>query len=999
MTTQSVASERRVKRLTRERDAAREENEALMQKLAETRKKLRIVSRNKSPAATSIADESVQQELARAREEQRATAEVLRIVSSSVADTQAVFNAIMESVQRLFVGYDSTVWIVEGDMIVIKAQGRAGVSGRQRPLALSRDNLTGATILGGETFCIEDMRTEPRISEFIRAELLRYGRLSRIGVPLRRNGKVFGLLTATRNQPTKFTANQISLLETFADQAVIAIENARLFNELEARNKDLDETLQQQTATSEVLRIISSSPTDAQPVFDKIADSLLTLFEGFDAGVSLVRDGMIETVVQKGSTSGAPRPISRDFIGGRAILDGKVICLGDIELAEEFPESTRKRLIADTGRRAMLVAPLLREGEAIGNIAVGSSKPTRFSGKQIAMLETFADQAVIAIENARLFNELETSNREQAETLRYQKATAEVLKIVSRSQSDTRPVFDAILSSVRELFENFGASIWLRKGDQLDPVVSSMPTGPIPLDKTYFNSLVVLEARTMRIDDVASVDDIYALARQRLIDRGIRSSMMAPIVSGGIAIGSIAVSGNKLHGFTDKQATLLQTFADQAVIAIENARLFNELEARNKDLAETLEQQTATAEILRVISSSPTDLQPVFNAITASARRLFNAPASALFLLKDGMVDIGAFDADPQSVEEARARFPRPLEESSHTARAIRERAPVNIVDTESAEEPEGSRLVGRAAGFRSGMTVPLLHGAEPLGALAVTRTAPGGFADKEIVLAQTFADQAVIAIENVRLINEIQEKSAQLEVANRHKSEFLANMSHELRTPLNAILGFSEVLADQMFGEVNEKQLEYLSDIHSSGQHLLSLINDILDLSKIEAGRMELDLSNFSLSMALGNALTLIKERASRQGVALDLNVAAGLEEWVGDERKFKQVMLNLLTNAVKFTPQGGKITVTAKRGDDGLEISVTDTGAGIAPEDQQAVFEEFKQVGGDRVKKAEGTGLGLAITRKFIELHGGRIGLQSEPGKGSTFRFNLPERAEAAT
>jgi len=228
--------------------------------------------------------------------------------------------------------------------------------------------------------------------------------------------------------------------------------------------------------------------------------------------------------------------------------------------------------------------------------------------------------------------------------------------------------------------------------------------------------------------------------------------------------------------------------------------------------------------------------------------------------------------------------------------------------------------------------------------------------------------------------------------VANRHKSEFLANMSHELRTPLNAIIGFSEVLRERMFGEVNEKQLEYLKDIHESGRHLLSLINDILDLSKIEAGRMELEVSRFDLPSALSNAMTLIRERAQRHGIGLNLEVDERLGELSGDERKFKQIMLNLLSNAVKFTPDGGRVEVSARRYDGMIEVSVKDTGVGIAPEDHEAVFEEFRQVGSDYAKKHEGTGLGLTLSRRFVELHGGKIWVKSQLGQGATFTFTLP-------
>ncbi|HVG36335.1 MAG TPA: ATP-binding protein, partial [Thermoplasmata archaeon] len=306
---------------------------------------------------------------------------------------------------------------------------------------------------------------------------------------------------------------------------------------------------------------------------------------------------------------------------------------------------------------------------------------------------------------------------------------------------------------------------------------------------------------------------------------------------------------------------------------------------------------------------------------------------------------------------------------------------------------PEALRAMARARGYRSMAAVPLLRHDEAIGAIALTRREVGGFTDDEIALLQTFADQAVIAIENVRLFTELQtrnleiaDKSRQLEVASQHKSEFLANMSHELRTPLNAIIGFSEVLSERMFGDLNEKQEEYLKDIHASGTHLLSLINDILDLSKIEAGRMELELTDFDLPQAIDNALTLVRERAGRRGIALHQSVEERLGEMRGDERKVKQVLLNLLSNALKFTPEGGRIEVRAASVDGSVEVSVSDTGVGIAPEDQEVVFEEFRQVGTSAAKQ-EGTGLGLALCWKFVELHGGRIWVTSQVGVGSTF------------
>ena len=279
------------------------------------------------------------------------------------------------------------------------------------------------------------------------------------------------------------------------------------------------------------------------------------------------------------------------------------------------------------------------------------------------------------------------------------------------------------------------------------------------------------------------------------------------------------------------------------------------------------------------------------------------------------------------------------------------------------------------------------------MGGLVVWRGEVGRFSKDVISLLETFATQSVLAIQNARLFHEIDDKSRQLEAASRHKSEFLANMSHELRTPLNAIIGFSEVLAQGMFGVINEKQTEYLHDILESGRHLLSLINDILDLSKIEAGRMELEPADFDLPSAIENALTLVRERASRRGITLGSTIDERLGLMRGDERKVKQVLLNLLSNALKFTPEGGRIDVGARRDGEVAEVSVADTGIGIAPGDQEAVFEEFRQVGAAE-RKAEGTGLGLALSRKFVELHGGKIWVRSELGHGSTFTFTLPVR-----
>jgi len=462
----------------------------------------------------------------------------------------------------------------------------------------------------------------------------------------------------------------------------------------------------------------------------------------------------------------------------------------------------------------------------------------------------------------------------------------------------------------------------------------------------------------------------------------------APMVRENAAIGVINMMRAAPGSFTDKEVALLKTFADQAVIAIENVRLFKELQTRNAEVTESLEQQTATAEILKVISSSPTDVTPVLEVVTQRAAQLCDAPDARLYLIdKDELRYVTGFGA----LDGARPFVP--LTEGNVTGRAVLTQSVVHVEDLAVAfdEFPE-AKVPQQLWGHRTTLAVPLLRENKAFGAVLLRRKVVRPFTAKQIELVKTFADQATIAIENVRLFNETQDKSRQLEIANQHKSEFLANMSHELRTPLNAIIGFSEALEERYFGELNEKQDEYVKDIHGSGRHLLSLINDILDLSKIEAGRMELDLSEFDVPAALDNSLTLVKERAQRHGVRLKLDAAPDLGVIQADERKFKQIMLNLLSNAVKFTPEGGSVSVGTRRYNGTLEVSVKDTGVGIAPEDQQVIFEEFRQVGRDYTRKAEGTGLGLALTKRFIELHGGAIRVESALGEGSKFTFTIP-------
>ena len=470
--------------------------------------------------------------------------------------------------------------------------------------------------------------------------------------------------------------------------------------------------------------------------------------------------------------------------------------------------------------------------------------------------------------------------------------------------------------------------------------------------------------------------------------------LATPLLREGIPIGTIHIRRMEVRPFTEKQIKLLETFADQAVIAIENVRLFQELEARTRELARSVGELKALGEVGQAVSST-LDLQTVLSAIVGHAVQLSGTSGGVIYEYDEAAQEFhlrATYQIEKEVVEGLQTTPVRPGQGATGQTATVR--APVQVPDILEEREYTGTRVRPMLArlGYRSVLAVPLLREERIMGALTVWRKEAGSFSAEVVNLLQTFATQSALAIQNARLFREIEEKSRQIETANRHKSEFLANMSHELRTPLNAIIGFSEVLGERMFGELNEKQAEYTDDILSSGRHLLSLINDILDLSKVEAGRMELELTKFDLPMAIDNALTLIRERASRHGIKLHHSVDERLGELTGDERKIKQILLNLLSNAVKFTPEGGRVDVDAVSSDGVVEISVSDTGIGIAPQDQETIFEEFRQVGTDYAQKREGTGLGLTLTRKFVELHGGKIWVESELGRGSRFIFTLP-------
>jgi len=787
----------------------------------------------------------------------------------------------------------------------------------------------------------------------------------------------------------KFCGECGTPLRRFAESA----EPAPSYGEVQ---RALTESLARENAADKILRVISGSPSEFQPVVDTIVESAARLTGAVDVAIFLREGNQLRLIAHYGSIPIQPvLPLVRGTSNGRAVLDGQLVHVSDMQMAaDEFPEGSHNARLM--GHRTILCVPLMRAGLAIGSLHLRRVEAELFTDRQIALLGSFADQAVIAIENVRLF-------KETKEALEQQTATAEILRVISSSPTDAQPVFETIAANAVRLcgavngavFRFDGKLIHLAAyhnigGDEVAAVLRVFPASP---ESGTVTGRAILSRASVHVEDLTQ-----EYAQTPLVQAGFRTVLSVPMLREGMPIGTINVTRMEVKPFSPDQIALLETFAAQAVIAIENARLFNELQARTAELTRSVGELTALGDVGRALSST-LNLEDVLQTIVTRATQLtemagcviweYDRPREEFRLRVSHYAD--ETDAATLPVRGGVTTIPRG---QGLTTQVMEQRQAVQIPDitVEGAyESPVRTPLID--AGHRALLGVPLLSEDEVVGVLAVTRKTPGLFSPETVRLLSSFATQSALAIQNARLFMEIEDKSHQLEVASQHKSEFLANMSHELRTPLNAIIGFSEVLSERMFGELNEKQEEYLKDIYASGTHLLSLINDILDLSKIEAGRMELELTDFHLPTAIDNALILVRERAGRRGIALEHSVDERLGEIRGDERKIKQVLLNLLSNALKFTPEGGRVDVRAAMVDGMAEISVTDTGVGIAPEDQEAVFEEFRQVG-TADKKAEGTGLGLTLCRKFVELHGGRIWVKSQVGAGSTFTFTIPVR-----
>jgi len=938
-----------------------------------------------------------------ALEQQTATADILKVISSSPTDTQPVFEAIVQSGLKLFPNAAVVVTLPDGDRIRLAAIAdsdplHAAEWKKRHQFPLTREYMHAVAILDRMVIDVPDAQAyeggplEAGIRNFLAT-----GNRAITIVPMLRADAVIGTISVIRVTPGPLKEKQFALLRTFADQAVIAVENVRLFNETK-------EALERQTATAEILKVIAGSPTDVQPVFDAIADNAKILCNGLFANVFRF-DG--ELVHWAASAQYAPQAVeilrstyparpSAAQVSGRVILSKAIVrmedALADLDYDHRF---------ADTGGwRRMLGVPMLREGSPIGAIVVGWEEPGPIKGRHEDLLKTFADQAVIAIENVRLFNETK-------EALDRQTATAEILQVIGSSPTDAQPVFEAIVTSGLRLFP--GAMITVARPDgayvraaaiahqNTEMVAGWRDRFTTPLSRDRLHGAAILDAALIDVPDAeAAKDGPLGPGVRNFLLSGNRAITIMPMLRGGGAIGAISVTRAVPGPLSDKQIALLRTFADQAVIAIENVRLFKELEQRTEALTKSVGQLTALGEVGQAISST-LDLATVLQTIVSRAVQLtaMNGGTIYEFDEKAGEFHLRAAENMPDELVEVYRKSPIRLGEGI-VGSAAAKREPAQVADIQDPGYQTRYRDLLIRRGYRAILAVPLLRDGQIIGALTVSRNAPGAFAPEVVELLKTFATQSALAIQNARLFREIAEKGKQLEQASQHKSNFLASMSHELRTPLNAILGFNEMILGQVYGEVPADMQEPLADIQTSGKHLLRLINNVLDLAKIEAGRMELSLQDYSVHDTVESVRSTLRPLAADKGLEFLASVPADLPLAHGDGGRITQCLMNLAGNSLKFT-KAGKVEISVEAKGELLVYRVADTGIGIPQDKIDSLFTEFKQTDATIASEYGGTGLGLSISKKFVEMHGGRIWVESELGKGSAFIFEVPLRATA--
>jgi signal transduction histidine kinase len=768
--------------------------------------------------------------------------------------------------------------------------------------------------------------------------------------------------------------------------------------ERDEAQRHLAEARAEQAAISQVLSVISSSSGELDRVFQSLLANATNICAAKFGTLYLSEGQGLRAVCLHNAPPAFAEERRRNPLihpGPRNNLGCAMRSKQAMQLADAATDEGSTNAVAKlAGARTVLAVPLLKDSEAIGVIGIYRQEVRPFTDKQIELVQNFARQAVIVIENARLLNELHQRTDDLSESLEQQTATSEVLQVISSSPGELELVFQAMLENATHICDAKFGILYRYAGELFD--AAALFGAPAQLVDFLQRRGPFRPEAGSGLDHILRTKGVFRKADESLEHvkgasaqfGGARSIILVPMLKEGVLIGVLSIYRQEVRPFTDRQIALVENFAAQAVIAIENTRLLNELR-------ESLQQQTATADVLKVISRSTFDLQSVLTTLAASAAHLCNASDTSIVLRDREDLLIAAHHGSIPLLIGTR----RPLNRDWVSGRAVVDRKIIPVPDLASAgdEFPLGVEIA-RQYGHRTTLAIPLLSENGVLGCFLVRRAVVERFSEKQIALLQTFADQAVIAIENVRLFDEIQEKSRQLAEASQHKSQFLANMSHELRTPLNAIIGVSEMLRED--AEALKQDTEPLDRVLGAGRHLLALINDILDLSKIEAGRMELQLEDFALAPLIDGVVKTIEPLAAKNENHVAVKCDGAIGRLHADQMRLRQALLNLMSNANKFTERG-TISVDARHaqenGHDWITIAVADTGIGMTPEQMGKLFQEFSQADASTTRKYGGTGLGLAISKRFCEMMGGDITVESEVGRGSTFTIRLPMMAAA--